>query len=219
MIWKRVRFGLSAWRRRGEQERGSIVPLAVVSSLVLFAVLAFAVDQGLAYAAKARQENALDAARASCMDASFALSAKNVHNPARLIAEQAATSVRAQGCEGHLTVWFYEAPSEMLPSTERLWVIGMQVEEEVPTVFARGWGVVGLPVASHRVVTAVPYAESHVWRPDERTCGRFDVVAGATPHKATFVPLNSLEEFPAEMGEQVRAATSAKASEEKEGSI
>lgn len=219
MIKKRAYFSASAQKRGGDRERGSIVPLAVVSALVLFAVLAFAVDQGLAYAAKVRQENALDAARASCMDASFALSAKNAHNPARLIAEQAAQSVRAQGYEGYLSVWFYEAPQELLPATERLWVMGMQAEEEVPTVFARGWGVVGLPVASHRVVTAVPYAESHVWRPDERTCGRFDIAVGATPHEATFVPLNSLEEFPVEMGEQVRAATSAKASEGKEGSI
>lgn len=218
MIGKRVQRGALAGGRGDEWERGSIVPLATVAALVLFAVLAFAVDQGLAYAAKARQENALDAARASCMDASFALAAKNADNPARLIAERAAHSVRTQGCEGHLTVWFYEVPQNLLPATERLWAIGMQVEEEVPTVFARGWGVTNLPVASYRVVTAVPYAEAQVWRPDGRTCGKFDLAAGASPPSTTFVSLSSLEEYPAEIRDQVRAAISAKASDGKEGS-
>ena len=54
-----------------------MAPLAVAAAFVLFAALAFSVDQGIAYATKARQENALDAARAACMDASFALRAKN----------------------------------------------------------------------------------------------------------------------------------------------
>ena len=65
-------------------ERGSALPLVLVAALALFAVLAFSVDQGIAYAAKARQENALDAARAACMDASFALVAKNADDPGRM---------------------------------------------------------------------------------------------------------------------------------------
>ena len=39
---------------------------------------------------------------------------------------------------------------------ERVWAVGLQVEEESPTVFARGFGVEGISVASHRVMTAVP---------------------------------------------------------------
>lgn len=188
-----------------------MAPLAVVSTFVLFAVLAFAVDQGLASATKARQENALDAARAACMEASFTLVAKNDENPARLLADRAARAVREGGCEGRVEVWFYEASEDAASADERLWVIGMQVSEDAPTVFARGFGIEGIAVASHRVVVAVPYAETRVWRPAERVCGRFNLAAGERPEAASFTPLASLDEFPLEVGEQVRAATASKA--------
>ena len=88
-------------------ERGNMLPLAVMCVLVLFAVLAFAVDQGIAYAAKARQENALDAARSACMDASFALAAKNDENPGRLVANLVIRTVREEGFSGRVRVWFF----------------------------------------------------------------------------------------------------------------
>lgn len=138
--------------------------LAVAAAFVLFAALAFSVDQGIAYATKARQENALDAARAACMDASFALRAKNDDDPAARFAERAVRAVRDAGCAGSVAVWFYEAPETDTAEGERMWAVGLQVEEESPTVFARGFGVEGIPVASHRVMTAM--------RPMPRTaCG------------------------------------------------
>ena len=143
-------------------ERGSALPLVLVAALALFAVLAFSVDQGLAYAAKARQENALDAARAACMDASFALVAKNADDPGRRVADRV---VR----------------------------------------IARGYGIEGLPVASYRVLTAMPYAGEKVWRPETRRCGRYDYPAGATAGSWTYEALNSLDAFPAELAEAARA--------------
>lgn len=187
-------------------ERGSMVPLVVVASLVLFAVLAFAVDQGIAYAAKARQENALDAARAACMDASFALVAKNADDPGRMVADRVVRTVRDAGFRGAVFVWFYEAPEESASSTERHWVIGMQLEEESPTVFARGYGIDALPVASYRVMTAMPYAGERVWRPTERRCGRYDYPAGTDATSWSYEALSSLDAFPAELAEAVRAA-------------
>lgn len=137
-------------------ERGSALPLVLVAALALFAVLAFSVDQGIAYAAKA-------------------------------------------------SVWFYETPEESVSSTERHWVVGMQFEEESPTVFARGYGIEGLPVASYRVLTAMPYAGEKVWRPETRRCGRYDYPAGATADSWTYEALNSLDAFPAELAEAARA--------------
>ena len=153
-------------------ERGSALLLVLVAALALFAVLAFSVDQGIAYAAKARQENALDAARAACMDASFALVAKNADDPGRMVADRVVRTARDAGFEGKASVWFYETPEARASSTERHWVVGMQFEEESPTVFARGYGIEGLPVASYRVLTAMPYAGEKVWRPETRRCGR-----------------------------------------------
>lgn len=193
---------VSAWR----SECGNMLPLVVVSALVLFAVLAFSIDQGIAYAAKVRQENALDAARAACMDASFALVAKNADDPGALVAERVVRTLRDQGCGGSIVVWFYEAPAEDLPVSERLWAIGMQVRGEAETVFARGYGIEGLPVASWRVMTAVPYAGERAWRPARRSCGRFEEADGADPSSMTFTSVERLEGFPREMVEAVEAA-------------
>lgn len=186
-------------------ELGNMLPLVVVSTLVLFAVLAFSVDQGIAYAVKARQENALDAARSACMEASFALAAKNAEDPGALVAECVVRTLREEGCEGQVSVWFYEAPAELLPSSERLWVIGMQVEGQSETVFARGYGIDALPVASCKVVTARPYAGERVWRPAKRRCGRFDAVLGSGA-ALTFTDVQSLDAFPREVAEAARAA-------------
>ena len=187
-------------------ERGSMLPLVVAAVLVLFAVLAFAVDQGIAYAAKARQENALDAARAACMDASFALVAKNADDPGRMVADRVVRTVRDAGFRGASAGWFYEAPEESASSTERHWAIGMQLEEESPTVFARGYGIDALPVASYRVMTAMPYAGERVWRPAERRCGRYDYPAGTDAASWSYEALSSLDAFPAELAEAARAA-------------
>lgn len=200
---------MSAKRRC--DERGNMLPLAVAAALVLFAVLAFAVDQGVAYAAKARQENALDAARTACMDASFALVAKNADDPGRMIAERVARSVRDAGFHGKVAVWFYEEPETSVSSTERRWAIGMQLEEEAPTVFARGYGIDGLPVASWRVITATPYAGEKVWRPTARHCGRYDYAEGAVGSSWSYEELSSIDAFPAELVEALRATLAERA--------
>ena len=78
-------------------ECGSIAPLAVVVCLVLVTTLGFAVDHGVVYAAKAHQEQALDAARQACMDASGAVSAKYADNPGLTLADGIVQTVRDQG--------------------------------------------------------------------------------------------------------------------------
>lgn len=187
-------------------ERGNMLPLVVVSVFVLLAVVAFSVDQAIAYAAKARQENALDSARAACMDASFSLVAKNDDNPGRALAECVVKTVRNDGFQGRVRVWFYEVSPESLSSSERLWAIGMQLEEAAPTVFARGFGIESLPVASHRSMSATPYSGEVTWRPEKRVCGCFDVEPDAGVGQITFVQMENLSEFPDEIIADVHAA-------------
>lgn len=191
-------------RRLRCNETANMLPLAVIALFFLFSVLSFAIDQGIAYAAKARQENALDAVRSACMDPTFALYAKNVEDPGREVAELVVRTAREEGFAGSATVWFYEAAESLLPSSERLWGIGVQLEEDAPTVFARGFGVPSLPVASHKVMVAVPYASERAWRPDERRCGRYGADAGT--NDVSFVPMGSLEEYPAPLVEALRSA-------------
>ena len=186
------------------RERGSIAPLAIVSIFVLMAIMAAAVDVGIAYCAKSHQEQALDAARASCMDAVTSQQAKYDDDPGEFLADSIASSVRSQGVGGDLTVWFYEAPKGSVPESERLWVIGMQVAEEVPTIFGKGFGFDSVNAASYRVVQATPYASQKVWRPERRICGRYVFSAGKGASQGVFIAVGSLDGFPSEVIEQVR---------------
>ena len=91
-------------RYRGE--RGNVAPLAVALCLVLVMTLGFLADCALLYGAKARQEQALDAARSACMDASQAAAAKYGDDAGAILADLIVEQVRAQGVEGAISVWF-----------------------------------------------------------------------------------------------------------------
>lgn len=85
-------------RYRGE--RGNVAPLAVALCLVLVMALGFLADCAVLYGAKARQEQALDAARSACMDAGQAASAKYGDDAGAVLADLIVGQVRAQGVEG-----------------------------------------------------------------------------------------------------------------------
>lgn len=195
-------------RMPGASERGTIAPLALTAVLLLFAVLAFSVDQGIACAAKVRQENAVDAARDACFDASFALMAKNADDPGLAVARRIAESLRSAGFSGAATVWFFEVPKEDLPASRRVWGMAVQLQEQVPTVFARGFGIESLPVASKRVLVAEPFAGSVVWRPD-RSGEVFELASGAEPTALARRAFARLDDGPAELEREVRAAVAA----------
>ena len=190
--------------RRPAREAGTILPLAVAAMLVLFSVLAFSVDQAVAYAAKARQENVLDEMRASCMEPSTALEARGSSDPGSVIASRAVEAARSEGFEGSVRVWFYEVPEAQVAQARRVWGIGLQIEEDVPTVLARGFGIPSISAASHRTVVAEPYAGERVWRPDRTPCGRFEV--GPRQDQKMFYQMGSIDEFPDEMAREIAAA-------------
>lgn len=198
-------------RRRmpGASERGTIAPLALTAVLLLFAVLAFSVDQGIACAAKVRQENAVDAARDACFDASFALMAKNADDPGLAVARRIAESLRSAGFSGAATVWFFEVQKEDLLASRRVWGVAVQLQEQAPTVFARGFGIESLPVASKRVLVAEPFAGSVVWRPDRSGGEVFELDSGAEPTALARRGFDRLDDGPAELEREVRAAVAA----------
>lgn len=198
-------------RRRmpGASERGTIAPLALTAVLLLFAVLAFSVDQGIACAAKVRQENAVDAARDACFDASFALMAKNADDPGLAVARRIAESLRSAGFSGAATVWFFEVPKEDLLASRRVWGVAVQLQEQAPTVFARGFGIESLPVASKRVLVAEPFAGSVVWRPDRSGGEVFELASGTEPTALARRGFDRLDDGPAELEREVRAAVAA----------
>ena len=187
-------------------ERGNIAPLAVVSIFLLLSVMVFAVDMGIAYCAKDRQEQALDAARAACMDAAASQQAKYSDDPGAALSQRIVEAVRAQGVTAAVDVWFYEAPKGSVPESERYWIVGMQVSQSVPAVFAKGFGIDSIGAASCRVIEARPYASQKVWRPARRVCGRYSFAQGSTAAQGRFTAISELDGFPSEMVERSKAA-------------
>ena len=189
-------------RYRGE--KGNVAPLAVALCLVLVMTLGFLADCAVLYGAKARQEQALDAARSACMDAGQAASAKYGDDAGAVLADSIVDQIRGQGVEGAVSGWFYEAPARAVAESERVWVVGMQVEEAKALPFAVS-SAPDAKVASSRVFSARPYAAQKVWRPDARICGvhRFDDGCGAG--QGRFSAINALEGFPREIAEEAQA--------------
>lgn len=185
-----------------KDEKGNMAPLLLVATVFVIVIASFGVDQSLAYGAKASQENLLEQMRLTCMDNAFALKVKSSENPGKDIASEAFQVAREQGFQGPITVWFYEKPWYEVSEASRFWVIGFQLEENAPTIFARGWGLYSLPVASWKVVTAEPYAASQVWRPKKLVCGRFVCPEGARANEIKFESFTKLDTFP----EQIKRA-------------
>ncbi len=186
--------------------RGNIAPLVIASLFVLLSVLAFSVDQGVAFAAKAWQEHALDAVRNSFMSPSHALVAKNSDHPGRDVAYGIGELLRESGFEGEIDVWFFEVPAKDFSVSRRLWGIAIQVREESPTLFARGLGVESIPVASKTTVIAEPFSDSFTWRPDDSGNGRYSLAESAEPSSLRYERLEGIASYPAEMQEEVQVA-------------
>ena len=128
--------------------RGSALPLVLVAARAVRRVGVLRRSGHRLRGEGALRERALDAARAARMDASFALVAKNAGRSAEWWPIMSSATRARCGSGGEGVVWFYETPEESVSSTERHWVVGMQFEEESPTVFARGYGIGRLPVAA-----------------------------------------------------------------------
>ena len=173
-------------RYRGE--RGNVAPLAVALCLVLVMTLGFLADCAVLYGAKARQEQALDAARSACMDAGQAASAKYGDDAGAVLADLIVDQVRAQGVEGAVSVW----------------LVGMQVEEAKALPFAVS-SAPDVKVASSRVFSARPYAAQQVWRPDARICGVHRFGDGCGAGQGRFSAISALEGFPREIAEEAQA--------------
>ncbi len=193
-------------RRGGFNEAGNIAPLSVVVCLVLVCALGFVSNFGMAYALKSKQEQALDAARSACMDSAGAVPAKYADDPGLSLASTIARAVREQGIAVPLSVWFYEAPEQSVSASERLWIVGVQVEQNVELPFAAGSAVDHLTVASSRVIVAKPYASEVVWRPQQRVCGVYRFAEDAAYGSPSFSRITMIEAFPDEMVQAARSA-------------
>ena len=189
-------------RYRGR--RGNVAPLAVALCLVLVMTLGFLADCAVLYGAKARQEQALDAARSACMDAGQAASAKYGDDAGAVLADLIVDQVRgARGGRGGERVVLRGARSGS--RRKRADVGGGHAGgggESLPFAVS---SAPDAKVASSWVFSARPYAAQQVWRPDARICGVHRFGDGCGAGQGRFSAISALEGFPREIAEEAQA--------------
>ncbi|MEG0070552.1 MAG: hypothetical protein RR300_05090 [Raoultibacter sp.] len=173
---------------RLRDERGNMLVLLATTLPLLFALLAFGVDATAVIAQKMTQENALNAAREARMAPTITLAAKNSNDPGALIARTLVATLRKEGYDGTIEVWFYEVGQieGKLSKTKRVYAFELVVLDVCEPAFSRVFGVKEIPLASSLVTSSAPYAEFEVWRPTAARSGVFRLEAGMTPSRLSF---------------------------------
>ena len=151
---------------RVRSESGAISILNVIIMLVLLIALGFAFELSAALDQQNSQTNDCSAARDATMASQNLLVAKNSDDPGLAIATAAVKSLRANGFNGEVEVWFYEAPSSAVPQSKRAWAWGIQTKSSLKGYFATySLGDFNIPIGAHVTAHAVPYTAGKAWRP------------------------------------------------------
>lgn len=166
-------------RRPRADERGNIAPLTVTMLFALIVVSGLVVDIALATVQQQLQTNDLAAARDDMLSAPNALMLKNAEDPGLFTAQTVVDSLRDNGYEGRVTVWYCEAGASEVPSDRRAIAWAAQTESEMPALFMAFTGVDGLETGAYVVGSALPYSHGTTWRPADTVSGRYVAVAGS----------------------------------------
>ncbi len=144
------------------REKGSTLPLAIVASLVLVAMLALAFDFGAQLVVAERNNSDLQICREELNQTAAGFVIKNSSNPGKEIAQEALDSLREQGFSGQVAVYVSEAKKgysnngSTLASTRRLLSIEIIMLDQSTATFSIS-----------------PYSAYSAWRPTDsatQTC-------------------------------------------------
>lgn len=193
--------------RRITPRRGSVSVLTAAIMLMLLLGLAFAADLSAALSARSSQANLAGVARDATMSSAFLMQAKNSEDPGGEVARRAAESLRENGWEGEIDVWFAEADASELPAGKRAWAWAVSTSSTSPAWFSHAFGGGGdIEVADGAAARAVPYTAGAAWRPagdaQERHY-RFEAGISADPSSEDDMPLSDM---PAAVRSQMASA-------------
>lgn len=161
------------------REKGSTLPLAIVASLVLVAMLALAFDFGAQLVVAERNNSDLQICREELNQTAAGFVIKNSSNPGKEIAQEALDSLREQGFSGQVAVYVSEAKKgysnngSTLASTRRLLSIEIIMLDQSTAMFSRISGIDTLPVTTDITFSISPYSAYSAWRPTDsatQTC-------------------------------------------------
>lgn len=195
---------------RVHAESGAVTIVTVAVCLVLMLFLGFAFELSAAVDARASQDNDLATARNATMASTTLLMAKNSDNPGEYIAQTAVDSLRKNGFNGDVEVWFYESASSNLPHGKRAWAWGIQTKSSLKGYFATyALGDFSIPIGAHVCAHAVPYTAGTAWRPASYGNGKYSFKAGSSTPEYEECSLDQLpKEVSQELTDAINQATS-----------
>lgn len=148
-------------------ERGNITVMFLLFVTILFGFCAIGVDMGAAFIQKAKQDNLTQLACDEKMSPAKTLVIKNSSDPARYLSESIVETLRQNGFDGGVEIYYYEACLNDLGDRDRLYVYGVATTSVYESIFGGILGKKDVDISSFSVKSAHPYAGDKVWRPAE----------------------------------------------------
>lgn len=186
-------------------EEGSISPLTMAIVAAMLVIAGITMDWAIAGAQQQVQANDLAAAKDDMMSAPVALELKNSEDPGLFCAQTVADSLRRNGYDGKLTVWYYEAAASEVPTSRRAMAWAVQTETAMPSLFLRFSGLGELPIGSFAVGSMMPYSLGDTWRPASTGNGAYELDAGEDSSALRYTEAETTAEVPAALAEALQA--------------
>lgn len=158
-------------------EKGSVSALGVAMTLLLAAMLALAVDLGIAFATSIHQNSMMQIAREESQSTANGFLVKSAADPLAELSSQCIESIRAQGFDGKIEVDAWEAGASLsmggktLPSNKRVIAYEIRLDGTSPAIFARMAGIESIPVSATGDWNLILYSNSASWRPQTASAG------------------------------------------------
>ena len=181
-------------------EDGGVAVLSVMSMLTLALALIIALEFACLYAQKSAYDNDLNIAREETFSAGFDMQLKNSDDPGALICSKLVQSLRSNGYQGGITLWFYEATEEEIEdanpeidSAQNVRSLAYQVllnQDYEATIAPASW-LADLVIANGTTASLCPYALHRTYKPDDiaGVLWRYEVPANSTTSSKQSRPL------------------------------
>lgn len=187
-----------------EKAQGNILIFFAMALTVILAFVALAIDVGGAYRLSTYQQETLELSKEACQASLNYLKFSN--NPETDTGYRIVQTMKNNGYEGDVEVYYFEQPQSVTGVTERHCVVGVNVTKDHKTGFAAVVGIDKLPVSNSIVWTSKPYSSTQVWRPTGSHSKKivYSITSSGylTKSQTTIASVNDL---PAAMADAVKA--------------
>lgn len=185
-----LRGRMAALEGEERRERGNILVMFLLTLLALLLVTGFAAEMGTVYGVQSTHDSDVAVARETTLASGFGMRLKSSDDPALETAREVCASLRANGCSGKVTVYWYEAgprsaawssfaASAGAARTRAAAYCAVLDTEWKPAVFSESvFG--GLHLTSKTSCSLTPYAPKETYKPADSASsyntGRVQVV-------------------------------------------